>query len=201
MYKKIIHTECGCLNANDVFDENCRKRYLLIKDVYKGEYFYLGICNQYIGLLLQEKKIEMGYANFHQSYEYANIIENILNEYIEDITPHYYRTNGNQNDIANRYLRFTVCDRPWISTSINVIDAIGLVTKKRNYIIEEKLWNDIENYLTSSHIYNKYKTKYRDCFKLIRKIKHTYGSEKEVIINELFLKIYEMNINHKKQLI
>ena len=179
-------------------DDNCRKRYFRVLDVFKGQHKYIGICNQHISLLLSREQIKHKFKDcFEPRYTYQEIVESIINKYLfKTITE--WRSSFHSNELYDKRICFTVCDRPLINTYVSVLDALEHVIKFRNHVIEEKLFAEIISYLQDNNIYKKYKTKYKECFAIINKIKRTYHEEREVLVNELFIKIYELNIKSYK---
>jgi hypothetical protein len=91
---------------------------------------------------------------------------------------------------------FTLCQRPWIGRGLNILDAIQMILKHRNYGLEESVLRTLRIYLSNVK-YKKYKTKYALCIRLMRKIgQETNKHEKEILINELLINILQLNIKN-----
>ena len=195
MEETIYHNECSCLFADSIKDEMCLKRYYCIHDVRKDEYKTIVICNEHIRLLLHQKIHENKNKSDVDAYIVTEIVREIISKYVNIKDPGFGCNIGN-NELINRRVYFEICSRPYMIASLSVRECvINVIEKGKNRTIEERLFQVIKEYL-SEEIYKKYKTKYKECFIIMRKIKNTYRiAERNILYNELFIKIYELNIN------
>ena len=195
MDKRIIHTECDCLWSKDVFDDKCRKRWFLVNDIELGEFKYIGVCNQHLSLLINDKFIKDESWVKNRATIYEKVVEDIISKYIN--IGSIWSTNFNDNDLVNKTISFTICERPYIFRRISLLDSIELYFKNNSWQLRDKIISRIKEYLENENIYKKYKTKYKQSLALCNKLKKTYGDEKENIINEILINILEMNIKNK----
>lgn len=202
MREKIIHTECDCLWADGVFDDNCRKRWFDVTDIENGKHIYIGVCNQHLGILINKRKMEedVFYLSDYRSYWYESVVRDVISNYIN--VGNYGFVEANTNDISNKHITFTICVKPHIVRSINILDCIEMyLNGTYNYALKQKLLNTIKNYLTDSNIYKKYKTKYKECLVLLNRLDKKITFNKDEILNQIFINILEMNArtpNHLK---
>lgn len=196
MSEKIIHTECDCLWANDCFDEDCRKRWFLVNDVENSKFINIGICNQHLSLLINKEVMKHRNSwDANKRYIYSNIVEEIISNYIN--LGNTWGRNLNTNDLAEKSISFNICDRPFIYRNIKLLDCIELCLKNNSWELRNRISDFILNYLEDKTLYKKYKTKYKNTIILCKKLKRTYGKERENMINEIFINIIEMNTKQK----
>jgi hypothetical protein len=189
-----IHCECDCLYAESVMSSECRKRYFKILDLQKDNEFYLGICNEHLKLLIDKHIIEdccNNRYNVDKVSIYEESVKNIIDKYI-CFPKNYY--NSQQNELINRTVSFTICEDIRYTRYLSIKSALLLILENKKYYLEKEVFKEIKKYLENKEIYKKYKTKYKECFLLLRKIKKTYNKERELLINKLFITIYELNI-------
>lgn len=189
-FERIVHTECACLENYDSLDDRCLKRTFFVCDIKNSTYKYISVCNEFLRLKLkQENPSSYSYSYF----KIDNVLVDIFRNYM--YVPEFKNQYGGGNDIINSYITYNVCERPSIYRYIPIMDAIEMVLNSRNYLLDEPLFNNISYYLERV-TYKKYKTKYADCKRLMNKIKRSYNEERENLITELFIKIYELNIKN-----
>lgn len=191
--KVIYHEECGCLFADNIRSDECRKRYYTVRDLENQDTKQIVICNEYIRLMLNEYQIGKRFVGYNtRQYKVERIIEEIIGEYVNIGNAVYSRGN----DLTDVSINFVVCERPWICRTINLVPALEMI-REGNFMIYEETFNAIKNYLERT-TYKKYKTKYADTMRLLRKAQSFIGSkQREIVINSMFNNILQMQIKDK----
>lgn len=193
--KKILHTECDCLFAKDIFDSECRKRWFHVNDLENNEFKYIGICNQHLSLLINKEVMKHRRTwDANRRRIYTDIVKEIISNYINTSTSdvNIWGKNKNYNDLTSKSIVFNICDRPYIFRDIKLVDCIELYLKNGSWLLRDKIVDVILGYLDSNTLYKKYKTKYKNIIVLCKRLQRTYGKERENIINEILTNILEL---------
>lgn len=188
-WNEILHTECGCIE-NDIRSESCLKRVFFVTDIENSNYKYISVCNNFLRLKIQYKK---RLNNSSSYYVVDEVLKEVFSQYVKIYTWENSRTFGNPNEIFETYITYEICSRPYILGYMSFKDALYLCLDKENYMVSDLVFEKVREYLDNIR-YKKYKTKYKECLSIIRKIKKSYGDEKRTLIHTLFTIIFELNI-------
>jgi len=202
--EKIVHNECGCSICNDPSDPKCLKRYFDLFDYRTGKDFRLFVCNNLIRLKINNKEFESG-NRFNYSFNYSHhndVIKDLVSEYVPytNLADLYFRggVNYNANDLIQRRLSVTICDRPYLSHQMSLIEAVDLYFNNKSIKLLEQIHSCFLEYINKS-LYKKYKTKYATILKMIKKLDQSQYLDKENIINEIVLEILKFKIKTKNK--
>lgn len=198
----ILHDECDCLISNGVFDSRCRKRYFRVLDLNDFNHKYIGFCNEYLRLKIREEQIKL-----EKKYHFdcgrriaEDVIESEILKYCEN--KKYERQcsfNNNGRDLLTNKINFVICEKPFITQTLSLQDAITLYLDFP-YVstIEDKIYYSIKNYLDNIQ-YIKYKTKYKKLIQMNNKVnKFMLKNERETFMLELFMEILNFKISNKQ---
>jgi len=187
------HNECCCLFADGVRDIHCIKRYYNVADYDNDEFKTIAICNELVRVKVREFIYRNGDNNYIKQYVASDIIESIIQENINIQSTverwHYYG-----NDLFDSTVGVTVVDRPNIYRNFSLKEALDLYLNGNN-MITQPLLNTVDNYL-NNNIYKKYKNKYADLIRIIKKLRKSYGEERTLLTTELFVNIHKLNIKN-----
>lgn len=186
----IIHPKCGCLHSKGINHPDCIKRTYFVTDIRAGYPTFKGektitVCNEYLRIKIHEAAASQ--SHFHLDYfDFRKILKSIFREHMvidePDWSDKYF--GRKHNDLYDLRIPYTLCERPYMSTSISFKEAIINVTSKVNFTLEELIIPYFLDYLKTTP-YKKYKTKYMEAGRLAKKIRNTYGNEKKHIVNKL----------------
>jgi len=197
--KEITHNHCGCVLSNGIEDKNCLKRYYMLTDYNNGEYIKLSICNEYLRLKVAEYKHKQEVFYSIDKYDIEKILLPIFGEYIKlyDINS-YGQTKG--NNLSDKNINAYLCESPKIFTRINIIEAIDLIRLNHAYIngLRENTLRVVREYIEYNIKSKASKSKYDSIIALIKRIDKTWNKEeRELMINELFITILQIEVKAK----
>ncbi|MCP4354327.1 MAG: hypothetical protein GY793_01600 [Proteobacteria bacterium] len=191
----VYHNECSCLFANNVEDEDCLKRFYHLYDYKNNSFIKLFICNETIRLKLNQIRINKG-STYLGKYEVGKVLDSIFKEYVSLGDGRYYDVG---NDLLDRHVHITVCSRPYTYTSIKLTEAIEIYLENNSRLLFNEIKIIILDYMRNI-TYKKYKTKYESIRRKLKKIDN-YGTNKDILMNEVFIEILQTQCKLKKQLI
>ncbi len=187
------HNECCCLFAEGVRDIKCIKRYYNVADYDNDKFKTIAICNELVRVKVREFIYRKGDNSYIKQYVVSDIIESIIQENINIQSTvkrwHYYG-----NDLFDATLYVSVVERPNIYRTFSLKEALDLYLNGNNMISQPLLYA-VENYLNNI-IYKKYKTKYADLIRIIKKLRKSYGEQRTLLTTELFVNIHKLNIKN-----
>jgi len=182
----VYHNECSCLFAQNVEDEKCLKRFYHLYNYEKNCFVKLFICNETIRLKLNG--LRDGRCNTYLSrYDVDKVLISIFKDYVPI---HNFNWSVEGNDLLDRNISITICDRPYVITSLKLTEAIELYLDNGSRELFSDITNVILEYMKNL-TYKKYKTKYESIRKKLKKIKHSYGTERDIFMNEVFIEILQ----------
>jgi hypothetical protein len=187
------HNECNCIYASGVRSDECKKRYYDVFDLENSEYKTIGICSETIRLEAQRIKHEESGWNIR--YRIDQFIESIIGQYI-----HIYNDGHavNGNDLFDRKVTVTLCNRPYMRHIITVKNSLKLMLDGNHYV-RGPLFNQINDYLVNT-TFKKYKTKYKESIAICKSFEkgHVFGTkERELKVTKLFNNILEFKTKNK----
>lgn len=191
----ILHNECSCLLADGIHDPNCDKLFIRLFHPEEDKYFNFGICRNKIRSEYHKQRVEdekrgvrLDYYD-NKRYKINKIILELTNDFFDFKFKESYLPSGNDNDLLERMVRITTCNRPLWYKGYTVRDAISLCLKNNKYNgqMSEELKYTISNYLHNPP-YKKYVTRYKECIRLLKKM--NVNNENEWI--ELFSEILKL---------
>jgi hypothetical protein len=94
-------------------------------------------------------------------------------------------------------MNITVCSRPFVWVHLNIVEAIEKYLENDSLILYNEISKHILSYMKSI-TYKKYKTKYEFIRIKLNKMKYTYGDEKSILMNEIFVEILQTQYKLKK---
>jgi len=186
------HNECCCLFADGVRDIHCIKRYYNVADYDNDEFKTIAICNELVRVKVREFIYRNGDNNYIKQYVVSDIIESIIQENINIGSTVKRWQLG--NDLFDTTVEVAVVERPNIYRTFTLKEALDLYLN-RNNMIAQPLLNTVDNYL-NNNIYKKYKNKYADLIRIIKKLRKSYGEERTLLTTELFVNIHKLNIKN-----
>ena len=186
------HNECCCLFADGVRDIHCIKRYYNVADYDNNEFKTIAICNELVRVKVREFIYRNGDNNYIKQYVVSDIIESIIQENINIGSTVKRWQLG--NDLFDTTVEVAVVERPNIYRTFTLKEALDLYLN-RNNMIAQPLLNTVDNYL-NNNIYKKYKNKYADLIRIIKKLRKSYGEERTLLTTELFVNIHKLNIKN-----
>ena len=186
------HNECYCLFADGVRDIHCIKRYYNVADYDNDEFKTIAICNELVRVKVREFIYRNGDNNYIKQYVVSDIIESIIQENINIGSTVKRWQLG--NDLFDTTVEVAVVERPNIYRTFTLKEALDLYLN-RNNMIAQPLLNTVDNYL-NNNIYKKYKNKYADLIRIIKKLRKSYGEERTLLTTELFVNIHKLNIKN-----
>jgi hypothetical protein len=187
---KITHNKCGCIESSGVKDPKCLKRRYVVEDIKRGKSIDIFICNEYLRLMLQQDK---HYSWFAKKYAVHDVLKEIFKEYVH-VEDFWIQRLGvsNKNDIANQYITYTLCDRPYIYSTISFLDAVEACCQNKYYgRLTYMVVDKFEDYINKNE-YKKYKSKYAEAGRLVRKIGRCFSNEREMLIQELLILLLKL---------
>ena len=194
--EEIYHGDCEC------YLHDCISRSFVVYDVFHNNNLRIKVCNTYLRLLIQEEQYKRtGYRLPH-----VEVIRGIINNYIPIRS---YRSHQRKSNIKEIYISSTVCNRPYISTDISLLDAISCVIESHD---NRSRWNKPHDDLIYSIIhelnkiceyylkYAKYKSDHTQVKSIMKKLslrnKHYFTKEElETKYNDLFIKFINLKSN------
>jgi len=196
--KTYYHQECACLFTQDVMSDRCLKRFYRVRDVKNDNFKRIAICNEYVRLRVNNLIAADEYRC--ENYLAREAVEQILSEHVEIKKRNTLIFGYQNNDLLESDVSICVCDRPYITSYYNVREAAKMAING-NRIITQPLMDYISNYLERMQ-YKKYKTRYKLINSLMKKIEREYDDQtRSLMINEMFIELWKMDINNKKQAI
>lgn len=195
--KNIYHNECSCLFAHNIKDDKCMKRYFIITDWRTNEDKGLFVCSDYLRCRIN--KLREADYRYVDEYKVTQIINDIFNEYVDCKGSSWNMRPS--NDLLEKDIYFTVCDRPYSSHTVNIKEVMEqyLDSDYGGDHLYHPLKLAIVEYMEKL-TYKKYKTKYKSIIIKVNKLRHTWGEEKRTLFNEIILEIFETQIKIKKQI-
>ena len=183
--------------------DKCYRREYLIHDIYKGGWAddTILVCNDYLKYKIQDvktrRKNTIGY--WHGSYcDFRQALKEIIYESIrkpEELQPWY--KNSCTKNLAERNVTYSICFKPFLTETIPLKYAAqlclnGLSSSPLDFALHQALWQ----YLSTME-YKKYKTKYREAARLLKKMAHRQPSDCPQLFEELLLSIFQFKIKTK----
>jgi len=192
----IYHNECCCLFADNVMSDKCHKRYYEVTNWKTGRKKRIFICNDLIRLKLNREREDIGNSRWTNKYDVDQIIQEIISNYV-DCNNRYFGSKG--NDLTDRKVIFNVCERPHLTHSVYLLDAIKFYLTCENYneVLYQSIKETILRYMENL-TYKKYKTKYKSIKIKIKKMHYTYLEERKQLMNEIITEIFETQYKLKK---
>jgi hypothetical protein len=187
------HNECCCLFAEGVRDIKCIKRYYNVADYDNDEFKTIAICNELVRVKVREFIYRNGDNKHIQHYIASDIIESIIQENI-NIQSTVKRWQSSGNDLFDSKVYVLVVERPNIYRTFSLKEALDLYLNGNN-MITPPLLDTVDSYLNNI-IYKKYKNKYVDLIRIIKKLRKSYGEERTLLTTELFVNIHKLNIKN-----
>lgn len=183
IHEEIIHPKCGCVLSSGIDDPHCLKRSYIINDLLNGMMVKIFICNEYLRLKLKSYVDSNGGFNPNNS-DFLIVLEYIIRQHVN-----FYKSTvlRRSYDFMNKELSYELCRRPFILAHIPLKEAVIECSKQHyNVALQEMVVAALKEYLEDDMTYKKYKTKYTEAHKLVKKIGRTCGDEKAIVIHELF---------------
>lgn len=197
--KEIHHTQCCCLPVENDYNIRCMKRYFSVFDMKKGRTVHIYVCNELIRCLMNESIHEKTDGGYYKG-AYYDVVMDIISHYVyvPQIDSDFIFGRGNKiNDLGTQRIYITICNRPFIFVTILFKDLLALYLKHENLQIRGELLRTLRLYLDHMY-YKKYKSRYKEIQRLLRQIDKNFASKSNDLMNELFFKIYEIQIkNHE----
>lgn len=195
MYRFINDTNCKCLT------HKCLKRYFIFN--MPTETIKFGICSDYIRLLLMDdaKSYESLYSQPMIKYTVADIVTNLLSNYVEIYDKVYYgygRKKPDKNDFTKLQVEFSISDKIYSYRSMSIINALEIIMNRENdinydfrYCVVRSIKKWIDNLKSKVSI-----AKYNELIKLNKNMWQMNYDENYQ--REYLLKIYQAQIKIKK---
>ena len=107
----IYHNECACLFAENVLDDECKKRYYEVYDLENDCHKRIFICNDYLRLCIAKKMLE--YRDIRDRYRVDK--RYVAKEITEDIIKKYINISSSPmsrgNDLIDKHIFVHICIR------------------------------------------------------------------------------------------
>lgn len=195
----IYHEKCCCLHIENVKNDLCLKRYYTVFDIEKGQHIILHICNELIRCLINKRKHILNKCSykdrvFYTPHIYSDVIESIVSEYVNIDSVSMFGSCYDKNNLLNQIISVQILEKPYMSRNIYLKDLVFIQHVNNNIFLKDLMLNVVSRYLINMFS-KKYISRYRNMRKLINEIRITWErEEKNVMINDLFLLIYNLNI-------
>jgi hypothetical protein len=198
LYKEITHNHCGCIFSTGIEDINCLKRYYVLNDYENGELIKLSICNEHLRLKISEYKhrtntYRVGYRDIDR------ILLPIFKEYIKLYNTDYWGVSKG-NNLSDKNISAYLCESPKILTHINIIEAIDIIRLNGGCLnqLKKETLRAIRDYINYNIKSKASKFKYDTIIALTKRIDKCWDNkERELMINELFITILQIEVKAK----
>ncbi len=160
-----------CEHLNNPYDSPylCKKRYFKIFDYIKDSIYHIGICNDYLKLEFQKQ-----YAENDKYSRIEDILWPIVSEHTGIRRIEYWGQVKRNKKPINPVITFVVCERPFMYTQIQFLEAIKIYANSDNYYIRERLHERIQSGFNRVHSYMSQYFKYKSDHKQLTRIKKKF---------------------------
>ena len=183
--------------------DKCYRRRYFIYDVYGSDYGdVLEVCNDYLKYKIQDvkKRKDADRAVYYEldRCDFRQALREIIYESIKkpEQVQSYWKGAFNTN-IAEYNVTYEICCKPYITETLPLryaaqLSLNGIASEPLNFALHQALWK----YLSTME-YKKYKTKYKEAVRLLKKMNYRQPADCRELFEELLLSIFQFKIKTK----
>lgn len=178
--------DCEHLFCSDIESEKCLKRYFLVYDPFKNEYYRYAFCSDYLRLLIHQ---DLNKGTYYNPYENRSwIAKNVIGCLIQnDIGfDDSGRVHNDNVPFLEKIVRITVCDKADLSACFTLKEAMDLFLENKSRIVLEEIIYTIRQVIENYSRYKKYKTTLEKLNPLYRKLLHS-DADPAVILSQIII--------------
>lgn len=193
----IYHGKCEHFDCNNIRSRLCIKRYYFPYNLRTGKQFKLAICNEFIKLKFHEFYGKIKDSSYRSRAYDLHVKEIITQSILEASGCFNEATYLIGREFDDNIIYVDICFKPKVRFAVNIIEGLELYLNGHRALAPELNYK-LRRWVDEIYQYKKYKTKYSEIIRLIKKIS-IYGKvegENE-IINDIFIKILELKTKTK----
>lgn len=196
----IYYGDCHCYHCSDIKSSSCLKRFYTCIDK-QFNTIRIAVCNSYIRIKIHNKINDEG--RIYSSRYYDDTINDIVRE-VTGLKIGYLRDDrGGSHNILDRTLRISVCNKPYISASISIVEAIKTISEIDFWhpnvsVIHCEIIHNLRGYAEVIKRYIKHKKNYNTIQSLLNKLEGRYtGDYNSPMLSVLMGEFLQAIINQK----
>ena len=192
---EVVKTRCVCLDH-----EICERKYMTIDSIFEYKTYVFEICRS-----LLSSRISKFSTDSNRYYTKSRDVEDayceLIRDYIDEfrnipLNSYVYNTSTSYDNLLNRSFHIMLSERPWITYHLTIQDFLDLSIDNDHFFY--KHYNRIApmlfDYFESSYErYKKYKVRFENLGRIVKKLKHSTGSNTDFLINEMLIELLDIN--------